>query len=144
MAEHGLIVLRFAVGIVFLWFGALKLFPGASPAEDLAGRTIETLTLGLVPMSVALPILGIWEVAIGVGLIVGRWMRAVLLLLFVQMLGTVTPLVLFPSETFSVFPIKPTLEGQYIIKNIVIVSAAIVLGATVRGGQLTPEPVDSR
>ena len=72
MAEHGLIVLRFAVGIVFLWFGALKLFPGASPAEDLAGRTIETLTLGLVPMSVALPILGIWEVAIGVGLIVGR------------------------------------------------------------------------
>ena len=144
MAEHGLIVLRFAVGIVFLWFGALKLFPGASPAEDLAGRTIETLTLGLVPMSVALPILGIWEVAIGVGLIVGRWMRAVLLLLFVQMLGTVTPLVLFASETFSVFPIKPTLEGQYIIKNIVIVSAAIVLGATVRGGQLTPEPVDSR
>ena len=143
MAEHGLIVLRFAVGIVFLWFGALKLFPGASPAEDLAGRTIETLTLGLVPTSVALLILAIWEVAIGVGLIVGRWMRAVLLLLFVQMLGTVTPLILFPSETFSVFPIQPTLEGQYIIKNIVIVSAAIVLGATVRGGQLTPKPIDS-
>lgn len=143
MAEHGLTVLRFAVGIVFLWFGALKLFPDASPAEDLAGRTIETLTLGLVPKSIALPILAIWEVAIGIGLIVGRWMRAVLLLLFVQMLGTVTPLFLFPAETFSVFPIKPTLEGQYIIKNIVIVSAGFVLGATVRGGQLTPEPIDS-
>ncbi len=141
MAEHGLTVLRLAVGIVFLWFGALKLFPGASPAEDLAGRTIETLTFGVVPGSVALPILAIWEVAIGVGLIIGRWMRAVLLLLFVQMLGTVMPLFLFPIETFSVFPINPTLEGQYIIKNIVIVSAGFVLGATVRGGELTPKPV---
>jgi hypothetical protein len=57
------------------------------------------------------------------------------------MLGTITPLFLFPSETFTTFPIAPTLEGQYIIKNIVIVSAGIVLGATVRGGELVPEPV---
>ena len=63
-----------------------------------------------------------------------------LLLLFVQMLGTITPLVLFPTETFTTFPIAPTLEGQYIIKNVVIVAAAIVLGATVRGGRLTAEP----
>jgi len=142
MAEHGLTLLRLALGIVFLWFGALKFFPGASPAEGLAGRTIEALTLGAVPQDIALRILAVWEVAIGIGLLVGRWMRAVLLLLFVQMLGTVTPLVLFPTETFTTFPIAPTLEGQYIIKNIVIVSAAIVLGATVRGGELTPEPVD--
>ena len=86
-------------------------------------------------------ILAVWESAIGIGLFVGRWMRAVLLLLFVQMLGTITPLFLFPTETFTIFPIAPTLEGQYIIKNIVIVSAAIVLGATVRGGELSPEPV---
>jgi hypothetical protein len=65
----------------------------------------------------------------------------VLLLLFVQMLGTLTPLFLFPVETFATFPFVPTLEGQYIIKNVVIVSAAIVLGATVRGGELTHEPV---
>ena len=141
MAEHGLTLLRLALGVVFLWFGALKFFPGASPAEALAGRTIETLTFGAIPEDVALMILAVWEVAIGVGLLVGRWMRAVLLLLFVQMLGTITPLLLFPSETFTVFPIAPTLEGQYIIKNIVIVSAAIVLGATVRGGELSPEPV---
>jgi len=141
MADHGLTLLRLALGVVFLWFGALKFFPGASPAEALAGRTIETLTFGAIPEDVALMILAVWEVAIGVGLLVGRWMRAVLLLLFVQMLGTITPLLLFPSETFTVFPIAPTLEGQYIIKNIVIVSAAIVLGATVRGGELSPEPV---
>lgn len=141
MADHGLTLLRLALGVVFLWFGALKFFPGASPAETLAGETIETLTFGAIPKSTALIILAVWESAIGIGLIVGRWMRAVLLLLFVQMLGTITPLFLFPSETFTVFPVAPTLEGQYIIKNIVLVSAAIVLGATVRGGELSPEPV---
>ena len=143
MADHGLTLLRIALGIVFLWFGALKFFPGLSPAEELAGRTIEALTGGVVPASVALPILAAWECAIGIGLLVGRWMRAVLLLLFVQMLGTITPLALFPGETWSQFPIAPTLEGQYIIKNVVLVAAAIVLGATVRGGELTAEPIAS-
>jgi len=140
MAGHGLLLLRIALGVVFFWFGALKLFPGASPAEALAGQTIERLTLGVVPAATALPILALWEVAIGVGLFIGRGMRVTLLLLFVQMLGTITPLFLFPTETFSTFPLAPTLEGQYIVKNVVIVAAAIVLGATVRGGQLTAEP----
>ena len=144
MAEHGLLLLRIALGIVFFWFGALKLIPGASPAEMLAGQTIERLTFGVVPAATALPVLAAWEVAIGVGLFIGRGMRVTLLLLFVQMLGTVTPLVLFPAETFSHFPWAPTLEGQYIIKNVVIVASAIVLGATVRGGQLTAEPADRR
>ena len=142
MAAHGLTLLRFALGIVFFWFGVLKSFPGLSPAEMLAGRTIEALTLGAIPTAVALPILAVWEMAIGLGLFIGRWMRATLLLLFVQMLGTITPLFLFPAETFSTFPFVPTLEGQYIIKNVVLVSAAIVLGATVRGGELVPEPVE--
>jgi uncharacterized membrane protein YphA (DoxX/SURF4 family) len=141
MAEHGLTLLRLALGAVFFWFGVLKFFPGASPAEELAGRTIETLTFGAISQDAALMILAVWEVAIGIGLFLGRWMRAVLLLLFVQMLGTITPLFLFPSETFTTFPIAPTLEGQYIIKNVVIVASAIVLGATVRGGELSPEPV---
>lgn len=141
MAEHGVTFLRLALGIVFLWFGALKLFPGASPAADLAARTIEALTLGVVQPQVALPVLAIWEMAIGIGLLINRWMRVTLLLLFVQMLGTVTPLVLFPAETWTTFPVAPTLEGQYIIKNVVLVAAAIVLGATVRGGELVPEPV---
>jgi uncharacterized membrane protein YkgB len=144
MAAYGLALLRVALAIVFLWFGALKLFPNLSPAEALAGRTIETLTGGLVPASVAVPILALWEMAIGLGLLVGRWMRVTLALLFVQMLGTITPLFLFPDETWAVFPIAPTLEGQYIIKNIVLVAAAIVLGPTVRGGELTDHPVQNR
>ena len=141
MADHGLTLLRFALAVVFFWFGILKLFPGASPAEDLAARTIEALTLGVVQPQVALPVLAVWEMAIGIGLFIGRWMRVTLLLLLLQMLGTITPLVLFPAETWTTFPIAPTLEGQYIIKNVVIVAAAIVLGATVRGGELVPEPV---
>ena len=140
MADHGLTLLRLALGVVFFWFGVLKFFPDASPAEALAGKTIETLTFGVVPQSTGLMILAIWESAIGIGLFVGRWMRAVLLLLFVQMLGTVTPLFLFPTETFTIFPIAPTLEGQYIIKNIVLIGAAMVVGSTVRGGRIIPDP----
>lgn len=139
MADHGLTALRLALGIVFLWFGALKFFPGMSPAQDLAAQTIETLTLGIVPPEIALPVLAAWECAIGIGLLVGRWMRATLLLLFAQMLGTITPLFLFPAETWIRFPISPTLEGQYIIKNIVLIGAAMVVGATVRGGGIVAE-----
>ncbi|HUP54161.1 MAG TPA: DoxX family membrane protein [Methylomirabilota bacterium] len=141
MADHGLTLLRLALATVFFWFGILKLFPGASPAEDLAARTVQALTLGAVQPQVAVPVLAIWEMAIGIGLFINRWMRVTLLLLIVQMLGTITPLVLFPAETWTTFPVSPTLEGQYIIKNVVLVAAALVLGATVRGGELVPEPV---
>lgn len=144
MARYGLTLLRFSAGIVFLWFGFLKFFPNLSPAEDLAARTIETLTFGLVQPELSLPVLAAWEVLIGVGLITGRFMRITLLLLFIQMLGTITPLFLFPAETFTQFPYAPTLEGQYIIKNIVLVSAAIVIGATVRGGAVIADPDATR
>lgn len=139
MARHGIALLRISLGIVFLWFGVLKFFPGLSPAQHLASRTIEILTFGSVPPNVAVPALAAWECLIGIGLIAGLWMRATLLLLFLQMLGTLTPIVLFPSEVFVRVPYAPTLEGQYIIKNLVLISAAIVVGATVRGGALVPE-----
>ncbi len=137
MARHGLPLLRISLGIVFLWFGALKFFPGLSPASDLAARTIETLSFGIMPARVSVPLLAGWECLIGLGLLFGIFMRATLLLLAVQMAGTLMPLVLFPSEVFTRIPYAPTLEGQYIIKNAVLISAAIVLGATVRGGGLT-------
>ena len=141
LARIGVPVVRVALGIVFLWFGVLKFFPHLSPAEDLAARTIERLTLGAVQRAVSLPVLATWESLIGIGLILNRWMRGVLFLLAVQMAGTFTPLVLFPNETWMVFPIAPTLEGQYIIKNLVLIGAAMVVGATVRGGRLVPEPL---
>jgi len=140
MASHGVTLLRVSLGIVYFWFGVLKFFPGSSPAHELAARTIQQLSGGLVGASVSVPVLATWECVIGLGLVFGVFLRTVILLLAIQMLGTLTPLVLFPSETFTRFPFAPTLEGQYIIKNAVLVSAAIVLGATVRGGGLVAEP----
>lgn len=140
MATHGITLTRIALGVVFLWFGAIKFVPGWSPAEELAGRTIERITLGAVPPELGLPVLAAWESLIGIGLLVGRFLRATLLLLFAQMPGTLLPLVLFPAETFTAFPHAPTMEGQYIIKNLVLIGAAIVVGATVRGGKLRAEP----
>ena len=144
MARHGITLTRLALGIVFLWFGAIKFVPGWSPAADLATRTITRLSFGMVPPSVSLPLLAAWESLIGLGLLSGRFLRTTLLLLFLQIPGTLMPLFLFPDETFRVLPFAPTLEGQYIIKNLVLVGAAIVIGATVRGGQLlpTPGPID--
>src|SRR6185436_343551 len=98
------------------------------------------LSFGVIGPALALPLLAAWESLIGIGLLSGRFLRVTLLLLFVQMPGTMMPLILFPVETFRVFPYAPTLEGQYIIKNLVLVSAAIVIGATVRGGRLSSEP----
>jgi uncharacterized membrane protein YphA (DoxX/SURF4 family) len=144
MARYGLILLRLGLGVVFLWFGALKLLPGLSPAHDLAARTISLLSFGLLPASVSVPLLAIWECAIGLGLMTGRLMRVTILLLLLQMMGTLTPLMLLPTETWTIFLLAPTLEGQYIIKNIVLVSAALVIGATVRGGYVLAEPGDRR
>ncbi|MGE0639403.1 MAG: DUF417 family protein [Thermoanaerobaculia bacterium] len=143
-ARHGITLLRVSVAIVFLWFGLLKFFPGRSPAQDLAARTIGALSGGLVPATVSVPALAVLETAIGLGLLFGAWLRATLLLLFLQMVGTVTPLFLFPRETFTVFPFAPTLEGQYILKNVVLVTAAIVIGSTVRGGLLIADPAVAR
>jgi uncharacterized membrane protein YkgB len=141
MAEHGVTLLRVSLGIVFLWFGALKFFPGLSPAQDLAMRTTRVLTFGLIPDNVSIIVLAAWESLIGLGLLTNKFMRAILFLLFLQMIGTVSPVFLFPAEVFTRAPFAPTLEGQYIIKNLVIVSAAIVIGATVRGGRVIADPV---
>lgn len=134
MARHGLTLMRVALGIVFFWFGALKVFPGLSPAEDLVRKTIYFLDPDLF-----LPILALWEMVIGLGLITGLFMRFTLLLLFLQMPGTALPLLLLPEVCYTIFPFGLTLEGQYIVKNLTLITAALVLGSTVRGGQLVTE-----
>ena len=135
MARYGLLIMRLGLGVVFFWFGALKLVPGLSPAEDLVKSTIY-----FVDPNLFLPVLAVWEMAIGLGLITGKWMRLTLLLLFLQMPGTALPLVLLPEVTWTAFPYGLTMEGQYIIKNLALIGAALVLGGTVRGGRLEPDP----
>ena len=139
LADHGLTLLRISIGLIFVWFGVLKFWPGLSPADQLATETIDRLSFGLMPDDLARILLAILETAIGIGLITGKYIRLTLLLLVGQMLGAVTPLFLFPEVTWSQ-PFVPTLEGQYILKNIVVVSAALTIGATVRGGGLVDDP----
>ena len=140
MARHGITLTRIALGIVFLWFGFIKFIPGWSPAEGLASRTIQALTFGLIAPKTGVMILAAWETAIGIGLLTGKFLRVTLGLLFLQMPGTMLPLFFYPRETFTIIPFAPTLEGQYIIKNLVLIAAAIVVGATVRGGRLSSKP----
>ncbi len=135
MATYALTIVRIGLGIVFFWFGALKLFPGLSPAEELVRNTTT-----FVDPTWFIPLLAVWEMAIGLGLIFGKYMRLTLLLLFLQMPGTAMPLLVLPEVVWTQFPYGLTLEGQYIIKNLVLVGSALALGATVRGGRLTAEP----
>jgi uncharacterized membrane protein YphA (DoxX/SURF4 family) len=144
MGRYGILLLRISMGIVFLWFGVLKFFPGLSPAADLATRTIERLTFGLIAPDVSIIILAVWESLIGLGLIFGIFMRATLFLLFLQMLGTISPIFLFPQEVFTVIPYAPTLEGQYIFKNMVLISAGLVIGATLRRGKVAEESLGAK
>lgn len=132
MARHGYRLMRVSIGIIFFWFGFIKFFPGVSPAQDLAIRTITIMSFGLIPDFFIINGLAFWEVLIGIGLISGKFMRETLLLLFLQMAGTFAPIFLFTDEVFTRIPYAPTLEGQYIIKNIVLISAGIVLGGKLR------------
>jgi uncharacterized membrane protein YphA (DoxX/SURF4 family) len=134
MATHGLRMLRIALGVIFFWFGALKLFPGLRPAEDLVRQSTF-----FVNPAWFYPVLAVWEMAIGLGLIFGLFMRLTLLLLFLQMPGTFLPLLVLPEKVWTVFPYGLTIEGQYIFKNFILIGAGLVLGGTVRGGQLVPE-----
>jgi uncharacterized membrane protein YkgB len=127
MKRYGFVVMRIAVAIIFIWFGALKFFPGLSPASDLVAKTVYWL-----PPNVFIPILAAWEVLIGLCLLYRPLIRPALVLLFLQMSGTFLPLVILPEATWLHFPYAPTLEGQYIFKNLIIIGAAMVIGSTVR------------
>ncbi|MVN22996.1 DoxX family membrane protein [Mucilaginibacter sp. HMF7410] len=138
--RNGLTILRIALGIIFFWFGILKFFHGLSPAEELASRTIYKLTFGLVPPGISVYVLATWETLIGIGLLTGWLLDTTLLLLYFQMAGTFLPMLFFPNEIFAHSVFIPTMEGQYIIKNLVLISAGIVIGSTVKGAGIIAGP----
>ncbi len=133
MAVNGIYLLRISIGIIFFWFGFQKFFPGISSAEDIATRTIDVLSFGIVQAPYSMPILATWETLIGLGFLTGKFFRVTVVLLYLQMAGTIFPLFVFPDETFHRVPFVPTIEGQYIIKNIIILSAALVILAWDQG-----------
>lgn len=131
MRRRGTAALRISLALIFIWFGLLKPF-GLSPAAPLVLATVEWLPL-LSPQR-WLGLIGWWEVAIGVTFLFHRTLRIAIALLALQMVGTLMPLVMLPEITFQPgrVPYAPTMEGQYIIKNALIISAALVVGGTVR------------
>ena len=134
MRRWGTLALRVSLGIIFIWFGVLKPL-GLSPAEPLVLATVGWLPLFDAPSWVS--IIGWWEVAIGLTFLFRKTLRVAIALLALQMAGTFMPLILLPEVTFQAghLPYGPTMEGQYIIKNLLILSAALVVGGTVRGSE---------
>jgi len=132
MERNGRWLLRWALGVIFIWFGALKVV-GLSPAADIVEATVWWIPLISPPTFVV--VLGIWEVLIGVCLLLRPLIRLAILLLFLQMGGTFLPLAMLPEVVYTHPPLGLTLEGQYIIKNLLIIAAALVVGGTVRKGE---------
>ncbi len=124
--EIGIPALRISFAIIFIWFGILKPL-GISPAEGLLKQTVTWLPFG--SPDTWLYIIGYWEVLIGVFFLFKRTSRIAIALLFLQMAGTFMPLVFLPEVTYqNGNPLTLTLEGQYIIKNLLIISGALVIG----------------
>ncbi|SDR93569.1 hypothetical protein SAMN05192545_0457 [Maribacter dokdonensis] len=120
-------ILRISIGLVYLFFGFIKFIPNLSPAEDLATNTIGILTFGILPSSLSLIVLAIVETLIGIFLIANWKPRIFISIAIVHILFTFTPLFLLPEEIFGKGELVFTLAGQYIVKNIIILSALLSL-----------------
>jgi uncharacterized membrane protein YphA (DoxX/SURF4 family) len=121
--------LRWGLGFIYLWFGVLKFFPNLSSAEQLAGTTIELMSFGFLTPNISLPMLALWETAIGLALLTGKFQRIAIFSIFFHVAGTLAPLFLLPEQTWSAPPFAASLEGQYIFKNLITVGAALVINA---------------
>lgn len=117
---------RIALFIVFFWFGALKVV-NMSPASPLVQALFER-TMPIMSFSLFLVLFGLFECLIGILFLIRGAERIVLPLLFLHMFTTIMPLFLLPEATWMGF-LAPTMEGQYIIKNVLIIALAFVIGA---------------
>ncbi len=137
LVVHSITVLRVALGAVFLGFGVLKYFPGASPAEALTVATTQRLTFGVVPENVSIVVIATLECVIGASLLLNRWMRIAIWLLAFELVGILSPLVLLSERLFAGPHGAPTLEGQYVLKDVILLAAGFVIAAaSFRGGRL--------
>jgi len=114
--------LRLALGSIFLWFGALKIF-GGSPVAVLIQETYS-----FMPIHVFMFVLGVWEIVIGIGIMLKRALRCVLILLCVHLLGTFTAIWFNPGIFFvQGVPLCLTVDGEFVMKNLVLITAALVI-----------------
>lgn len=144
LVAHSIALLRIGMGIVFLGFGTLKFFPGISPIEDLATRTTQVLTFGLLKGHNAMDFVAGLECIIGICFLSGRFLRVGVWLMAAQMIGAMSPLLIFSSELFVKPYYAPTLAAQYIIKDIILVAAGMVIASTWTGARIVAEPESFR
>lgn len=127
MTTYGVQLLRVCLGIVFFWFGLLKVI-GKSPVAELVAQTVYW-----VSPQAFVPFLGVWEMVVGIGLLCSVALRLTLFLFWLQMAGTLMVLVLRPDIAFQGGnPFLLTAEGEFVIKNLVLIAAGLVVGGTVR------------
>ncbi|WNH08004.1 doxx family protein [Thalassobellus suaedae] len=119
--------LAISIGVIYFWFGMLKFFPELSPAEDLAKKTITFLTIGVLPENISIVMLAVIEVIIGCMLIFNLKMKVAVTAALLHLVLTFIPLICFSEDSFTKAPYALTLVGQYIIKNIVIISALLFI-----------------
>jgi putative oxidoreductase len=120
-------LLRVSLGLVFVWFGVLKI-AGETPVTELVADTVYW-----VDPSWFVPLLGVFEVVVGIGLLLGRLLRIVLALFALQMMGTFLVLVIQPEVAFQDGnPLLLTTEGEFVIKNLVLLSAGLVIGSRLK------------
>ena len=132
--------LRISLGFVYFLFGFLKFFPDLSPAELLAGETIARITGHWVEARHALYGLGLAEALIGLGFLTGIRPRLVFAVFFVHMAGTFLPLFVLPELMFKVAPFAPTMHGQYVLKNLVLVAAGWAMLASLGRSRARVQP----
>ncbi|MEN8188882.1 MAG: hypothetical protein ABFS19_03475 [Thermodesulfobacteriota bacterium] len=121
-------LMRISLALIFIWFGLLKPL-GMSPEDELIKRTVYWF-----PPDIVLNVLGVWEVTIGIGLLYRPLLRLALFLLLIELPGTFLPLIILPDVCFNSIPFGLSLEGQYIVKNLFMISAAFVIGSKVSQG----------
>lgn len=140
LARYSITALRISLGLVIVGFGALKYFPGASPAAELAAQTVEVLTFGLVSGTAAVVATAVVETFVGLTLLTGVGLRLGLVAMAGWLVGILSPVVLFAADLFPGG--LPTLTAQYVLKDLILVAAAAVVAATVLGARLVVKGTD--
>lgn len=126
LSRYGILLLRLSLGTTFVWFGALKVLD-VSPVSDLVASTVYW-----VPPELFVPFLGFWEILVGFGLILGRFLRLTLLFFLMQMAGTMMVLAVKPDLAFQgLNPLLLTVEGEFVVKNLILISGGLVVGSTI-------------
>ena len=120
-------LLTLSIGLMFLWFGGLKFFPNMSPAEAIGSNTVCALTMGILPGDLCLLALAVLEVCIGLCFLTNKFLKTAIIVACCHLVLTFSPFLLFPDETFNGSLVSLSLLGQYIIKNLVIISALLLI-----------------